>query len=708
MNIGKMLGNYRVVSKLGQGGMGAVYRARDEVLQRDVAIKVLSSRTVAEKSAKDFLLNEARAACALNHPNVCTIYQVGEAEGEPYIAMEFIEGKPLSALMGKDGLPVESVLRYGVQIAGALAHSHGRNIIHRDLKSSNVMVTPEGLVKALDFGLARRLRKEVLDETVLTDAKATMGGVTEESTGGLTGTVPYMPPELLCGQEVDHRGDIWSLGVVLYEIASGKLPFRGQTSIETSAAILHQMPATLPAWIPNGLWAIVQRCLAKEPQQRYQRASEVQAALEAIQSASAVAAVAAAPPAGPSTTVIRGIRHVGVKDGDVLLLVGTMKGAFLLRANARRSQWDVMGPCFHGNVVYSLAYDARQGRHRLWASTSTFWGTILRSSDDFGKIWTNPQQGNVKFPEDCGTSLKNIWQVTLGREDELDTMYCGVEPAALFVSHDAGETWGLVRGLFDHSDRPRWVPGNGGLCLHTIVLDPVDKQRMYVAISSGGVYRTDDGGSTWQARNRGIRVVHLPDKYPDFGQCVHKIVLHPARPERIFLQNHWGLYRSEDCGDSWQSISNGVPSDFGFAMMMHPRNPDCVYILPVESDEFRCTPDGKLRVYRTRNAGASWEPLTRGLPQKGAYETVLRDGMSTDGLDPAGIYFGTRSGELFASTDEGKGWKMILSGLPPVVCVKSVVIGEPRRAGARKSVESKGTSSTHGNKNNLSRTKKAR
>jgi serine/threonine protein kinase len=184
--IGKKLGNYRVVSKLGQGGMGSVYRARDEVLQRDVAIKVLSSQTVAEKSAKDFLLNEARAACALNHQNVCTIYQVVEAEGEPHIAMEFVEGNPLSALMEKDGLPVESVLRYGVQIAGALAHSHGRNILHRDLKSSNVMVTPEGLVKVLDFGLARRLRKEVLDETVLTDAQA-MGGVTEDRTGGLTG-----------------------------------------------------------------------------------------------------------------------------------------------------------------------------------------------------------------------------------------------------------------------------------------------------------------------------------------------------------------------------------------------------------------------------------------------------------------------------------------------------------------------------------------
>jgi photosystem II stability/assembly factor-like uncharacterized protein len=201
---------------------------------------------------------------------------------------------------------------------------------------------------------------------------------------------------------------------------------------------------------------------------------------------------------------------------------------------------------------------------------------------------------------------------------------------------------------------------------------------MYVAISSGGVYRTEDGGQTWEARNRGIRVSFQPDRYPEFGQCVHKIVLHPARPERLFLQHHWGLYRSDDRGDSWQNISNGVPSDFGFAMIMHPRDPECVYILPIESDEFRCTPDGKVRVYRTRNAGGSWKPLTRGLPQKRAYETVLRDAMATDSLDPAGIYFGTRSGELFGSTDEGESWKTILSGLPPVVCVKAVIVGEPR------------------------------
>jgi tRNA A-37 threonylcarbamoyl transferase component Bud32 len=697
MKLGETLGSYRLVSKLGEGGMGVVYRARDEVLQRDVAIKVLSSRTIADKSAKVRLLDEARAVSALSHPNICTIHQVGEADGELYIVMELIEGKPLSALITKDGVPVESVLRYGVQIAGALAHSHGRNIVHRDLKSSNVMVTPEGLAKVLDFGLARRVRKQLLEETLRTiEAQEAMAGVTEESTGGLTGTLPYMPPEVLRGQEADYRGDIWALGVVLYEAASGKLPFRGQTAIETSAAILHELPALLPSWIPPGIWAIVQRCLTKEPQQRYQRASEVQAALEAIQSASSVVSGgAASPPAGPLTTVVRGIRRIGVKDGDVLLLVGTMKGAFLLRSNGRRAHWDVIGPCFHGQAVYTMAYDAREGGHRLWASTSSFWGTLLRCSDDYGKTWTNPQQANIRFPEDCGTSLKNIWQICLGRESQPRTMYCGVEPAALFVSHDGGETWELVRGLFDHPHRPRWQPGNGGLCLHTILLGPLNERRMYVAISAGGVYRTDDGGATWQAKNQGIRVAYQPDKYPEFGQCIHKMVLHPARPERIFLQHHWGLYRSDDHGDSWKSISNGVPSDFGFAMMMHPRDPDCVYVIPIESDEFRCTPDGRLRVYRTRNAGASWEPLTRGLPQKEAYKTVLRDGMDTDRLDPAGIYFGTRSGELFGSVDEGKSWKMILSGLPPIVCVKSIVVGEPRvervtratevkRAGSRK------------------------
>jgi hypothetical protein len=381
-------------------------------------------------------------------------------------------------------------------------------------------------------------------------------------------------------------------------------------------------------------------------------------------------------PAGYQTTVMRGIRHLRINNRDVLLLVGTTKGAFLLRSTNRRSRWDVAGPYFHGHAVYAMAYDSRGGRHRLWASTNNFWGTFLRSSDDFGRTWTSPLEANVKFPVDSGTSLINIWQILLDRHDD-QLMYCGVEPAALFESRNSGDTWSLARGLFDHPHRPRWMPGNGGLALHTILQDPVNPQRMYVAISAGGVYRTDDGGHTWKACNRGIRVVFQPEKYPEFGQCVHKIVLHPARPERLFLQNHWGLYRSDDGAESWQDIAGGVPSDFGFAMVMHPHDADCVYIVPVESDEFRCTPDGRLRVYRTRNAGASWEPLARGLPQNGAYETVLRDSLAADPLDPVGVYFGTRSGQVYGSSDEGKNWKRILAGLPPVVCVRAVSVGEP-------------------------------
>lgn len=668
--IGELLGHYRIVSKIGEGGMGVVYRAHDEVLERDVALKVVGEGTKVEKSSRENILDEARASSALSHPNICTIHEVGEFDGELYMVMELVEGQPLKAVIGSTGLAVESILRYGVQIAGALAHAHGRNIVHRDLKSANIVVTPQGLVKVLDFGLAKRLPNLLVDE-----ATGSIGPI--EAAGAIAGTLFYMAPEVLRGQAADYRRDLWALGAVLYEAASGQLPFRGRTSLEVSSAILHELPPPLPDRIPPGLRAIVQRCLAKEPAQRYQQAGEVQAALEAVQSASSVTPAQPSEQRGPLTTIFRGVRHPLVKNGDVLLLVGTVKGAFLLRSAPDRCRWDVAGPYFHGQSTYALAYDSRDGRHRLWASTHSYWGTYLRSSDDFGKVWTNPQEANLRFPPETGAVLNNIWQICLGRPEEPDVMYCGVEPAALFESRDAGGTWSLVSGLFDHPHRPRWRPGNGGLTLHTIAPHPTNKARMHVAISAGGVYRTDDGGHNWRALNRGIRMVHSPEKYPEFGQCVHKFVVHPARPERLFLQSHWGLYRSDDGAESWKDIANGVPSDFGFAMVMHPHNPDCVYILPVESDEFRCAPDGRLRVYRTRNAGASWEPLSRGLPQKRAYETVLRDAMTADSLDPAGLYFGTRSGQLYGSTDEGKTWKRILEGLPAVVCVKCAVIGEP-------------------------------
>jgi photosystem II stability/assembly factor-like uncharacterized protein len=369
-------------------------------------------------------------------------------------------------------------------------------------------------------------------------------------------------------------------------------------------------------------------------------------------------------------------KHVETKSGDVLLLTGTMKGAFLLRADAARENWEVGGPYFPGRAIYALAYDDRNGRHRLWAAVnSSYWGSYLSSSDDFGKTWTEPETYGVKFPEGTDSSVKQIWQIALGHPDEPDVLYCGVEPAALFKSTDAGETWSLVEGLYNHPHRTQWMPGGGGLCLHTILPDPSDKQRLFVAISTGGVYRSDDGGANWQPRNTGVRAQFLPpdQRYPEWGQCVHKIVANPSNPRQLFLQNHWGLYRSDDGGDSWTDIANGVPSDFGFALEADP-NDGSVFIIPLESDEFRCTPEGKLRVYRTRDAGASWVATENGLPQENALETVLRDGLSADSLRPSGIYFGTRNGKLFSSTNGGESWNTILESLPPVVCVKTAVV----------------------------------
>jgi photosystem II stability/assembly factor-like uncharacterized protein len=368
--------------------------------------------------------------------------------------------------------------------------------------------------------------------------------------------------------------------------------------------------------------------------------------------------------------------QVDVKSGDNLLLVGTMKGAFVFRSDTKRDRWEEAGPYFPGRSVYALTYDGRNGRQKLWAAVnSPYWGSFLSSSNDFGQTWTDPESYNIKFPEDSDVSLKQIWQITGDPHDD-NVLYCGVEPAALFKSTDSGDTWSLERGLFDHPHRTQWMPGGGGLCLHTIIPDPSNRDRMWIAISTGGVYRTEDGGKNWQPRNQGICARFMPpdQQYPEFGQCVHKVVTHASNPDRMFLQHHWGVYRSDDAGDSWQDIGKGLPSDFGFAMEMDPADGNTVYIIPIESDEFRCTPDAKLRVYRTRNGGDSWEPLTAGLPQQDAFETILRDNLKADKNNPTGLYFGTRSGKLFGSTNAGDSWTTIREGLPPITCVKTATV----------------------------------
>jgi hypothetical protein len=352
-----------------------------------------------------------------------------------------------------------------------------------------------------------------------------------------------------------------------------------------------------------------------------------------------------------------------------------MKGAFLFRADAERAGWQGDGPHFPGEEVYAMALDQRGQGPVLWAAPgNAFFGTTLRRSDDLGASWSAGEERPVRFPEDSGLALARIWQIQPGRADAPGSLFLGVEPSCLFESRDGGDSFEPVQGFMEHEHRERWTPGAGGLCLHTVLPDPEREERVVVAFSTGGVYRTDDGGATWQPRNRGVRAEFLPDKHPEFGQCVHKVVHHPARPERLFLQNHWGLYRSDDWGDQWTDIANGVPSDFGFGMAMHPHDPDTVYIVPMESDQFRCTPEARLRVYRTRDAGQSWHPLTQGLPQENAYETVLRDALATDTAPSAGVYLGTRSGKVYASADDGERWTLVRDGLPPVVCVKAAVI----------------------------------
>ncbi len=351
-----------------------------------------------------------------------------------------------------------------------------------------------------------------------------------------------------------------------------------------------------------------------------------------------------------------------------LLLVGTGKGAFILGQNGG-DKWSIDGPHFPGRSVYSMMFDSRKGRNRLWAAAqSMHFGAELVFSDDLGKTWDTPEEMRIKFPGEAGKALENIWQIAAGADD--DTLYCGVAPAALFESFDAGDTWSLNRGLWEHPHREQWSPGFGGLCLHTIITDKDDPNNIKIAISTGGVYQTADGGKTWSVSNSGVKAYFLPDQYPEFGQCVHKIVRHPAKKETFFLQNHHGVYR--DDGRSWQEIESGLPSNFGFGIAASKKGD--VFIVPLQADAVRFTCEGKLRVYRSSDEGDTWQALTRGLPQENAYEVILRDALASDQSATGGVYFGTRSGKLYGSQDNGDSWSLIQNALPEILCVKAVAV----------------------------------
>jgi hypothetical protein len=345
------------------------------------------------------------------------------------------------------------------------------------------------------------------------------------------------------------------------------------------------------------------------------------------------------------------------------LLVGTAKGAFILdRSNGG---WKMEGPHFPGRSVYAMMLDTRAGRNRIWAAAqSMHWGAELVWSDDGGKTWDMPEEMRIKFPADTDKALENIWQITGGADD--DTLYCGVAPAAVFESKDAGGTWSLNRGLWEHPHREQWEPGFGGLAVHTIVTDKDDADSLKIAISTGGVYQSSDGGANWNVTNTGVKAYFLPDPYPEFGQCVHKIVRHPSNKETFFLQNHHGVYRSRDGATTWQEIESGLPSNFGFGITA--TDSGSVFIVPLDSDGVRFTCEGKLRVYRSNDEGASWEALTSGLPQENAYEVILRDALHSAGDE---VYFGTKNGKLFGSLDNGDNWEMIQGSLPEINCVKA-------------------------------------
>lgn len=350
------------------------------------------------------------------------------------------------------------------------------------------------------------------------------------------------------------------------------------------------------------------------------------------------------------------------------LLVGTRKGAFILDGDRDRHTWQLRGPLCEGWPVHDVSVEPRSGA-LLAAAGSPWFGPAVWHSDDLGRTWTHSSEG-LTYGDD-GPAITTVWNVTAGP----DAIYAGVEPAGLFRSTDGGRTWSHVEGLTNHPTRPEWRPGAGGLCLHSIVPHPTDPSRMWVGISAVGAFETTDGGATWATRNKGVRADFHPDKYPEFGQCVHKLVLAADGGERLYQQNHCGVYRSLDGGRAWTEITGELPSEFGFPMAAHPRDPMTVWTIPLNgADRGRYAPDASLGVWRTGDGGDSWTRSGDGLPQRDAYLSVLREAMAVDRLDPVGVYFGTSTGQLYGSSDEGRTWSLIADHLPPIWSVEATVV----------------------------------
>ena len=383
----------------------------------------------------------------------------------------------------------------------------------------------------------------------------------------------------------------------------------------------------------------------------------------------------------------------------VRVLVGTHKGAFILASDGKRENWEISGPHFAGWEIYHLKGSAADP-NRIYASQTSGWfGQIIQRSSDGGKTWETPggepkPTGGMppppsnKFSYDTsaetgkpltthqwydGTQhaweFKRVWHIEPSLDDP-DTAYAGVEDAAIFRTTDGGKSWHELPGLRGHGTGPKWQPGAGGMCLHTIVLDPSNPKRMFVAISAAGAFRTDDDGSTWKPINRGLRSQYIPDPDAEVGHCVHHVAMSPKKPGVLYMQKHWDVMRSDNAGDEWREVSGNLPTDFGFVIDIHAHEPETIYVVPIKSDSEHFPIDGKLRVYRSRSGGNEWEPLTKGLPQSDCYVNVLRDAMAVDTLDSCGVYFGTTGGQVYASKDSGDNWAPIASHLPPVFSVE--------------------------------------